>query len=154
MTKEERAMLREAAEKATPGPWIRDKQSGLDADIRAPHPDYLKTGYPVALCWGLWKPSRNKNVEAQKEREARHKAASNANADFIAASNPATILSLLDALDGAEKDAERYRWLRKNRTFSTLVNVDSNHLFNPDSSENEKTIDSLVDAAIEKESHD
>lgn len=37
-------------------------------------------------------------------------------AEFIAAANPAAILALLDRLEKAEKDAERYRWLRDTGT--------------------------------------
>ena len=38
------------------------------------------------------------------------------NTAYNAAANPAAILSLLDRLEKAEKDAERYRWLRERYT--------------------------------------
>ena len=37
-----------------------------------------------------------------------------ADAEHIAACNPTTILALISRLRAAEKDAERYRWLRDN----------------------------------------
>jgi hypothetical protein len=41
--------------------------------------------------------------------------------EFIAAANPAAILALLDRVEKAEKDAERYRWLRSPDTDVSLV---------------------------------
>ena len=38
---------------------------------------------------------------------------SEANAAYIAAANPAAVLSLIAELEQAKKDAERYQWLRK-----------------------------------------
>ena len=40
-------------------------------------------------------------------------------AEFIAAADPDTVRSLLDRLEAAERDAERYRWLR---TFPNNIN--------------------------------
>jgi hypothetical protein len=73
--------LREAAEKATPGPWRR---SG--SWIMAP------SRYLVAL-WG----------EGWKVEEA--------DATYIAAANPTTILALLDRLQAAERVVEAAREL-------------------------------------------
>jgi hypothetical protein len=85
--------LKMLAQGATPGPWRRDKNSGLDADVRADHSEFPHKGYPVALTWGLW------NAGASKDAQARRKASANANADFIAAANPAAVQELIASHD-------------------------------------------------------
>ena len=82
--------LRRLAEAATGGDW--EFRLGMVRTL----PD--SDGY-VAVAVA---PSVPRNWRGQRD----------ANMEFIAAANPATILSLLDELEACRKDAARYRWLR------------------------------------------
>ncbi|EBG6974412.1 ead/Ea22-like family protein [Salmonella enterica subsp. enterica] len=76
--------LREAAEKATPGPWRYLKTTPfMDAEISAENHTRV-----VNLLAG--------DVTAD-------------NSDFIAAANPATVLALLDELEAADRINAHYR---------------------------------------------
>lgn len=86
--------LRRLAEAATPGPWI-DSGCGDVED--------LKKRRRIAI---FYRPVQGQTLHQGFD-------GSMANASFIAAANPATILALLDELEAAQRDAERYRWLRK-----------------------------------------
>lgn len=94
MTKEERAMLREAAEKAlnirhAVGTWQsywRKTEGEADCGVFTEN----SPGHAYSIC-------RAPRYSTKKDWESI--------GQHIAASNPATILSLLDALDGAERDA-------------------------------------------------
>lgn len=124
MTKEERAMLREAAEKATPGPWQwRQHKVSKEIDLAAPHGggtivmDFCRQGMhmaqprfavtlddqPRGKRGGVLVPAKEL-IDRDSFNLLRHP-----DAEFIAASNPAIILSLLDALDGAERELEQWR---------------------------------------------
>lgn len=87
-TREQRERLRALALKATPGPWESVRKAGL-CTVRE-HGRRLMTGgrsvAAVAMC--------NRVVSSVN----RHKA----NAAFIAACDPQTILALLDRLDALE----------------------------------------------------
>lgn len=69
-------VLREAAEKATPGDWCSDDRHGVIADSG------LNGNYYIASCSG---PEHRDNKR------------------FIAAANPATVLALLDELEAANR---------------------------------------------------
>ncbi|EHP1050778.1 ead/Ea22-like family protein [Escherichia coli] len=68
--------LREAAEKATPGEWCTDDHYGVIADTG------LNANYYIASCLG---PDNRSNKR------------------FIAAANPAAVLTLLNELETAKK---------------------------------------------------
>jgi hypothetical protein len=53
-----------SAHKHTPGPWLRDKKSGINCDVRA------ASGRKVALCWGLSAVSTNNNPAYRAECDA------------------------------------------------------------------------------------
>ena len=78
--------LRRLAEAATPGPW-KIAPAGTKAYER-------EDPYPFDMIQVA--PARFVRTEGRGENEA------NSNAAFIAAANPATILSLLDRLEAAE----------------------------------------------------
>jgi len=99
MTLDELAGL---AEKATPGPWTSEHPSGTLGSIES------LNGWVIAQA----QPVLNDKI---------HHAGRKANAAFIAAANPATILKLLAvvkaakelrALDGAAKSADDFISLR------------------------------------------
>ena len=72
---------------ATKSLWTTDDLN----EVMSAESDQLNGGYIIADCQG---PDRWRN------------------ANFIAAANPATILSLLAENETLRRDAERYRWLR------------------------------------------
>ena len=79
--------LRQSAQAATPGPWMID---------------YVGVGFEVAAGESVIAQSQ------QVQGDMRHKARK-ANAAFIAAANPATVLELLDNLKEAEKERDELR---------------------------------------------
>nr|WP_314520691.1 ead/Ea22-like family protein [uncultured Lelliottia sp.] len=85
---------REAAEKATHGEWLlkygEDSFDGDDALIQCE----VQGRIPVARIEGAH-PESGFDADFQQEQQA--------NAEFIAAANPATVLALLDELEAAEK---------------------------------------------------
>ncbi|KAA1063427.1 ead/Ea22-like family protein [Enterobacter mori] len=86
MSNIDKRALREAAEKATPGPWyVHDKPCedgnyGIDTSDK----EFLAE---AVVWWGFARQS------IWREEDAKH----------IAAANPATVLALLDELEAAEK---------------------------------------------------
>ena len=81
--------IRAAAEAATPGPWeYRQLEWG----------NYVTADGQTSVCQGAL--------------------SNTASMIHIATANPATILALLDRLEAAEKDAARYRWLKRERVES------------------------------------
>ncbi|EPU2858167.1 ead/Ea22-like family protein [Escherichia coli] len=86
MSNIDKRALREAAEKATPGPWyVHDKPCedgnyGIDTSDK----EFLAE---AVVWWGFSRQS------IWREEDAKH----------IAAANPATVLALLDELEAAEK---------------------------------------------------
>ena len=86
MSNIDKSALREAAEKATPGPWyVHDKPCedgnyGIDTSDK----EFLAE---AVVWWGFARQS------IWREEDAKH----------IAAANPATVLALLDELEAAEK---------------------------------------------------
>lgn len=69
-------------------------------------------------CYG-WSFSAGGYLLPLSDMETDNPDECDANARYIAAANPAVIRSLLDRLEAAERDAERYRWLR---TFPNNIN--------------------------------
>lgn len=118
--------LRRLAEAATPGPW-KIAPAGTKAYERAdPYPfDMIQVA-----------PARFVRTEGRSENEA------NSNAAFIAAANPATILSLLDRLEAAERDAARYRFVRT----ADGIRISTKAARDP------VAYDEAIDAAMHKES--
>ena len=91
MSNIDKRALREAAEKATPGPWyVHDKPCedgnyGIDTSDK----EFLAE---AVVWWGFSRQS------IWREEDAKH----------IAAANPATVLALLDELEAAKKDSARW----------------------------------------------
>ncbi|MEY6870098.1 ead/Ea22-like family protein [Escherichia coli] len=107
MSKIDYQVLREAAEKATCGEWSLEYGDGrFDGDDALIHREVA--GYiPICRIEGAH-PESGFDEDFQMEQQA--------NAEFIAAANPATVLALLDELEGkdskianltAERDALR-----------------------------------------------
>ncbi|EFT7029664.1 ead/Ea22-like family protein [Escherichia coli] len=94
MTKINYQALREAAEKATCGAWsLEYGEERFDAGDALIHREVV--GYlPICRIEGAH-PESGFDEDFQMEQQA--------NAEFIAAANPATVLALLDELEAAEK---------------------------------------------------
>ncbi|EHW0965238.1 ead/Ea22-like family protein [Escherichia coli O157] len=94
MSKIDYQALREAAEKATCGEWSLEYGEGrFDGDDALIHRE--AAGYiPICRIEGAH-PESGFDEDFQMEQQA--------NAEFIAAANPATVLALLDELEAAEK---------------------------------------------------
>ena len=94
MSKIDYQALREAAEKATCGVWsLEYGESRFDGDDALIHREVA--GYiPICRIEGAH-PESGFDEDFQIEQQA--------NAEFIAAANPATVLALLDELEAAEK---------------------------------------------------
>lgn len=94
MSKIDYQALREAAEKATSGVWsLEYGEERFDADDALIHREVV--GYlPICRIEGAH-PESGFDEDFQMEQQA--------NAEFIAAANPATVLALLDELETAEK---------------------------------------------------
>lgn len=80
MSNIDKRALREAAEKATPGPWVEKRGEVTTADYEVEGATYLDH-----IC----------NCEIVGTESP--------NAEFIAAANPATVLALLDELEVKDK---------------------------------------------------
>ncbi|HAN8941704.1 TPA: DUF551 domain-containing protein [Escherichia coli] len=94
MSKIDYQALREKAEKATCGVWwLEYGESRFDCDDALIHRDVV--GYlPICRIEGAH-PESGFDEDFQMEQQA--------NAEFIAAANPATVLALLDELETAKK---------------------------------------------------
>ncbi|EPB3651678.1 ead/Ea22-like family protein [Escherichia coli] len=94
MSKIDYQALREAAEKATCGEWsLEYGEERFDAGDALIHREVV--GYlPICRIEGAH-PESGFDEDFQMEQQA--------NAEFIAAANPATVLALLDELEAAEK---------------------------------------------------
>lgn len=94
MTKINYQALREKAEKATCGVWsLEYGESRFDSDDALIHREVV--GYlPICRIEGAH-PESGFDEDFQMEQQA--------NAEFIAAANPATVLALLDELETAKK---------------------------------------------------
>ncbi|HCN7766770.1 TPA: ead/Ea22-like family protein [Escherichia coli] len=94
MSKIDYQALREKAEKATSGVWSLEYGEGrFDGDDALIHREVV--GYlPICRIEGAH-PESGFDEDFQMEQQA--------NAEFIAAANPATVLELLDELEAAEK---------------------------------------------------
>jgi len=143
----DKAELRRLAEAATPGPW---HSPGL-GEIHMPSHDSV-----AQVCF--------KHDLADDDEVF----GTQADADFISAVNPLTIIALLDQLDakereieGLRKDAERFRHLRKHHYRMTTANSDGpSHPYlsfgfdgfaqNPNS-HSADGLNSAIDAAIASE---
>ncbi|ECW2283540.1 ead/Ea22-like family protein [Salmonella enterica] len=94
MSKIDYQALREKAEKATCGVWsLEYGESRFDCDDALIHRDVV--GYlPICRIEGAH-PESGFDEDFQMEQQA--------NAEFIAAANPATVLALLDELEAKDK---------------------------------------------------
>ena len=93
--------LKELAERATPGEWI-SRADGWT--IRAYQDSRLAhDGIKVATTCPVFIQGQGETPDVERQV---------ANQEFIAAASPATILALIERLERAEKDADRYRELR------------------------------------------
>lgn len=107
--------LRELAEKATPGPWITHTDKWGELSVRSNNAEdaaeYAECGVFYELAERIGGHVRGDDFDDFSEVHA--------NAQLIAAANPATVLALLDENEALQaeceklrKDAARYRWLR------------------------------------------
>ncbi len=88
------AELRRLAKAATPGPWVTDaQQNGAIFNIESESGDMC-----IAMSQENPAPTR---LEINEQRRA--------NAEFIAAANPKTILALLDEIDRLKAESDRLR---------------------------------------------
>lgn len=87
MTPEERARLRELAERATAGPW----------DAHRPHPAYRQYVVDRVMPEG----HLGETVATTEDVQASE------NAEYIAAVSPDVVLGILDALNAAEAERDR-----------------------------------------------
>lgn len=86
--------LREAAEKATHGEWLLEYgEDGFDGDDALIQCE-VQGRIPVARIEGAH-PESGFDADFQQEQQA--------NAEFIAAASPATVLALLDELEAKDK---------------------------------------------------
>jgi hypothetical protein len=85
--------LREAAEKATPGPWLALPSPPMDG-----YEYYWVQAQPNPILRGF-----TKEIARVPHTDQEH------DAIFIAAANPSTIISLLDALAASEAKLEKAR---------------------------------------------
>lgn len=81
MSKVDKRALRELAEKATPGPWVRG--NGNDVSVS-------ESGDEAYWEWEEAGPAQFHDARGQQ---------ASADADFCAAANPATVLALLDEIE-------------------------------------------------------
>jgi hypothetical protein len=121
MNKEQREELKRLAAEATPGPWIAGSDEGSDYTLVGPDAfDEIATNHVVTLH-------------------------SESNADYIAAANPQAITELIAALEAAEKDAARYKWVRHGDNDELLLVGDCRGVYLP---RNER-LDEAIDKAME-----
>lgn len=126
--------LRELAEAATQGPWI------------AAGPSY---GDPMPRYYNTVVTDRGDPIE---DEDVCSDTMTSEDALFIAAANPAAILSLLDRLEKAEKDAARLDWLDNYAHIATWVDNEPTKLVIDAATGDEFTGDSwreAIDKAME-----
>lgn len=127
--------LKKLAEAATPGPWMPFQERGVN--------EILIAGTAISVVH--WQGFDAASTELKQQH---HDCA------YIAAANPQTILALIERCELAEKDAERYRWLRNsaNDTLSTAPAVCN---CTPDDDQETflfgAELDAAIDAALTKE---
>ncbi|AJY40198.1 ead/Ea22-like family protein [Burkholderia humptydooensis] len=122
--------LRELAQKATPGPWAVDTEC-LDGHGRL----YVSKGRSDYLLGRILEVFQNCLVRSKQRM---------ANAEYIAAANPATILVICDRLEAAEKDAGRYRTFLK-------INLQQLAELRYQVNQEGKSIDDLLDALAQRQ---
>lgn len=123
MSKIDYQALREAAEKATCGVWsLEYGEERLDAGDALIHRDVV--GYlPICRIEGAH-PKSGFDEDFQMEQQA--------NAEFIAAANPATVLALLDELETAKKRIAELKAEPVSQTYK-LNQLSGNSPVTPDS---------------------
>lgn len=91
--------LKRLSETATPGPWVKTVDGVM----------------PEGEKFGIFGNFGANNGEANRE--------------FIASANPATVLALISEVEELRKDAERYRWLFRQRSqvWRDIAEMPSNH---------------------------
>lgn len=111
MTKEQRDKLRTLALAATPGEWEQKNTTDVFGPLAGDSGDGTMAdssdGWLIADC-NVGLTSVNGELATMDVKIQRR------NAAYIAAANPATLLTLLDRIEELEGDAERYRWIRAN----------------------------------------
>lgn len=108
ITDEQIAEIEEAAKRATQGQWeVADGHYPSFKEIKGP-------SFNVSI------------VVSATDLDFKDYMARTADAEHIAAANPTAILSLISRLRAAEKDAERYRWLRDKSSMPGVLSSDSN----------------------------
>lgn len=114
--------LREKAEKATCGEWsLEYGESRFDCDDALIHRDVV--GYlPICRIEGAH-PESGFDEDFQMEQQA--------NAEFIAAANPATVLALLDELETAKKRIAELKAEPVSQTYK-LNQLSGNYPVTPD----------------------
>ena len=102
----DRKKLRELAGKASPGPWAHQHEEFEEHQCEVCDSEW--TGDAEYITWNQGVPILTVHVD---DRQL-------ANAGYVAAASPETILALLDALEAAERerdglreDAEYFRWI-------------------------------------------
>ncbi|KVN17969.1 MULTISPECIES: ead/Ea22-like family protein [unclassified Burkholderia] len=108
--------LRELAQKATPGPWTVDTEC-LDGHGRL----YVSKGQPDNLLGRILEVFQNCLVRSKQRM---------ANAEYIAAANPATILAICTRLEAAEKDAaeKKLNLLKLQRSGQMAATMSHKHI--------------------------
>ncbi len=103
------AQLKEAAEKATPGPWEYDAEKQTDAPYK--HSEFaLFTAKGERICGTENSDYRLGLIETEFDEDGARcwNEPSRRNMEFIALANPSTILPLIAALEAAEAKADKY----------------------------------------------
>lgn len=134
ITDEQIAEIETSAKRATQGKWE------------------VADGYYPSLK-EIKGPSFNLSIVASAtDLDFKDYMARTSDAEHIAACNPTTILALISRLRAAEKDAERYRWIRDTHNIGGCVTVMSDYDRTVDQVfgfEN-GNFDEAIDAAMEK----
>ena len=125
--------IRAAAEAATPGPW-----EAAGPSFGAPLPKYLNE---------VGRINEDEMFEEVCVSPSPEDDACSADMIFIATANPTAILELLGRLEAAEKDAARYRFIRKPAMSQREFMLVSNAI----DCFSEEELDTRIDAAMKDE---
>lgn len=124
----------------TPGPWCVDWFRTIEA-----------TGALAGVY--IAKKDGGRIAEAFANCQVNTDEQCNANARYIATCNPTAIRSLLSRLEEAERDAERYRWLRdRSGTMKVGDCGEHDHRHFVMAGEFSSFLDQAIDAAMKEQS--
>lgn len=123
--------LKKLAEKATPGPWHIDSHGMTMTSMES-----FKTVFNHPTDRPSVRHEETGNLSSWRN---------DWDASYIATANPKVILEILEELESLKKDADRYRWLRKNNIYAhvQVTQKDGSELYVYDSE-----LDRSVDWAI------